>query len=93
LLDASPQMTMTTVISLSEHFMQTIEASEFKANCLALMDQVAKTGKALLVTKNGKPIAELRPHQPATGPVLGILKDQVKIVGDILAPLDPDALK
>lgn len=70
--------------------MQTIKASEFKAKCLALMDQVARTGKPLLVTKNGKPVAELRPHLPATGPALGILKNEVKITGDIISPLDAD---
>lgn len=47
--------------------MQTIKASEFKAKCLALMDQVARTGEPVLVTKNGKPVAELRPH-PASRP-------------------------
>lgn len=75
--------------------MQTIKASEFKARCLALMDEVAKTGKSLLVTKNGKPVAELHPHQPSQGPALGVLKDQLKITGDILAPIkmDWDALK
>jgi prevent-host-death family protein len=40
--------------------MPTIQASEFKAKCLALMDHVARTGETILVTKNGKPIAELR---------------------------------
>ena len=40
--------------------MTTIQASEFKAKCLALMDQVARTGQTIVVTKNGKPVAELR---------------------------------
>jgi len=54
------------------------------------MDQVASTGEPQLVTKNGKPIAVLRPHRPASGPVLGILKYQLKIKGDIISPLDSD---
>jgi prevent-host-death family protein len=41
--------------------MQSIQASEFKAKCLALMDKVAETGETWVVTKNGKPVAELRP--------------------------------
>ena len=45
--------------------MQTIQASEFKARCLALMDQVAASGEILVVTKNGKPVAELHPYQGA----------------------------
>ncbi|HEY4921857.1 MAG TPA: type II toxin-antitoxin system Phd/YefM family antitoxin [Xanthobacteraceae bacterium] len=40
-----------------------IKASEFKARCLALMDEVARTGEAIVITKNGKPIAELVPHR------------------------------
>ena len=31
--------------------MQTIQASEFKAKCLALMDDVARSGEVLVVTK------------------------------------------
>jgi prevent-host-death family protein len=46
--------------------MHTVKASEFKAKCLALMDEVARTGEPILVTKNGKPIAELRPHRRKT---------------------------
>jgi len=36
---------------------QRITASQFKARCLALMDQVAATGEVLLITKNGRPVA------------------------------------
>ena len=42
--------------------MKTIKASEFKAKCLSLMDTVAITGGTWVVTKNGKPVAELRPY-------------------------------
>ena len=42
--------------------MHTIQASEFKAKCLALMDTVATTGETWVVTKNGKPVAKLRPY-------------------------------
>ena len=33
--------------------MQTIQASEFKAKCLALMDKIAASGETLVVTKKG----------------------------------------
>lgn len=53
--------------------MTTIQASEFKAKCLALMDQVARTGETIVVTKNGKPVAELRPHrQPRAKSLIGL---------------------
>ena len=70
-----------------------IKASEFKAKCLALMDEVARTGEGVVITKNGKPVAELVPHRnQAEGP--GLLKDRLFITGDIL-PIDVewDALK
>jgi PHD/YefM family antitoxin component YafN of YafNO toxin-antitoxin module len=31
-----------------------IKASEFKAKCLALMDEVERIGKRLVITRNGK---------------------------------------
>ena len=34
-----------------------IKASEFKAKCLALVDEVARTGAAVVITNNGKPVA------------------------------------
>ena len=42
--------------------MRHVKASEFKAKCLALMDEVARTGDPVVITKNGKPIADLVPH-------------------------------
>lgn len=66
--------------------MHTIQASEFKAKCLALMDEVARTGQSIVVTKNGRPVAELRAHRPprAESP-LGLHADTTLIRGDIVA--------
>ena len=36
-----------------------ITAAEFKAKCLKLMDEVAETGEAIVITKRGKPVARL----------------------------------
>jgi len=79
-----------------EVLMHTVKASEFKAKCLALMDEVARTGKAILVTKNGKPVAELHPHRGTrVSTPFGIHKGLVKVTGDIISPLDVewDAMK
>jgi prevent-host-death family protein len=72
-----------------------IKASEFKAKCLALMDEVARTGATVVITKNGKPVAELVPHRPRKRSLRGIFKDKLFIVGDIISPIDVewDALK
>ena len=72
--------------------MQTIKASEFKARCLALMDEVARTGNPIRVTKNGKPVAELRPVTPERpASPFGWHKGKVRELGDIMAPIDADA--
>ena len=72
--------------------LETIRASEFKAKCLALMDEVAATGKTLLITKNGKPVAELRPHRPPrVDSPFGRDKSVIKIQGDIVSPVAPEA--
>jgi prevent-host-death family protein len=65
-----------------------IKASEFKAKCLGIMDAVAETGRPVVITKNGKPVAALRPYQPSGGSPFGIWQDQVHITGDIISPLD-----
>ena len=68
--------------------MQTIQASEFTAKCLALMDDVARSGRVLVVTKNGRPIAEIHPYsgQKLASP-LG-LHPSLQIKGDIVKPIE-----
>jgi len=81
---------------MSEHLKtKTIKASEFKAKCLALMDEVARTGERFVITKNGEPVADLVPHRATKPSAFGILKGKVEIVGDIMSPLDVewDAMK
>ena len=70
------------------HRMETIKASQFKAQCLALMDDVARTGRTIVVTKKGKPVAELRPHRPRPKSPHGIWKHRVIIKSDIISPID-----
>lgn len=73
--------------------MSTIQASEFKARCLALMDDVARTGETLVITKNGRPVAELRPYSGGrTTSPFGLHKD-IEIRADVLSPIDEDAWK
>ena len=42
---------------------RTIKASEFKAKCLQLMDEVAETGDEIVITKNGRPVSRLVPYR------------------------------
>ena len=44
-----------------------VQASDFKARCLALLDDVAEHRGTVLVTKRGRPVARLVPvEEPAT---------------------------
>jgi prevent-host-death family protein len=82
-------MTMVIIV-----VMQTIQASKFKAKCLALMDQVARTGETILVTKNGRPVVEVKPHLGPRAPsLIGLHKGSLKIRGDIVAPIGSGAWK
>ena len=78
-------------------FMSTIQASEFKAKCLALMDEVARTGQTIVVTKNGRPVAELHPHHPPRAKsLIGLHKGRIAIKGDIVSSMGAglwDAMK
>jgi prevent-host-death family protein len=44
--------------------LRTIEASELRKNCVAVLREIEQTGSQFLVTKNGRPVAKLRPHVP-----------------------------
>lgn len=73
--------------------MQTIKASEFKARCLALMDDVARSGEVLVVPRNGRPFAELRPYSGGRSESPFGLHSKLEITGDILSPLEDCAWK
>ena len=70
--------------------MRTIKASEFKAKCLKLMDEVAETGEPLLITKSGKPIARLVPLKERPESLWGAHKGLIEIKGDIISPIEVD---
>ena len=73
--------------------MHTIQASEFKAKCLALMDTVATTGETWVVTKNGKPVAELRPYSGGRIDSPFGLHSLLSIQSDVMEPLEDDLWK
>lgn len=63
---------------------RTVKAAEFKQTCLALMDEVARDGETILITKRGKVVAKLAPVD--TRPqALGCLKDAVQILDEDFA--------
>jgi prevent-host-death family protein len=62
-----------------------IPAAVFKAECLKLMDEVARTGKPVVITKHGKPVAQLAPVSPQAESLFGYMKNTLVIKGDIVA--------
>ena len=68
--------------------MKTIKASEFKAKCLKIMDEVAASGQSVVITKHGVPVAELVPAKRRPESIVGAMKGSVKILGDIVSPMD-----
>ena len=67
---------------------EVVSISKFKATCLALLDKVRRTGKPLLVTRRGEPIALITPPPEPEKPSswLGSFKPSGNIVGDIISP-------
>lgn len=72
--------------------MKEVAISEFKAKCLAILDQVHKTKRPIRITRRGKPVAEVVPPSPESNKdIFGFMKGEVKILGDIVSPAsDPD---
>jgi len=61
-----------------------IGASDFKARCLRILDEVAKKGDSLVITKHGRPIARLTPIREQASPLKGRWKGLGKTKGDIV---------
>ena len=62
--------------------MQTIGAAQFKAQCLALLDELETDG--LIITKGGKPVARVLPYAQGDADLIGSLRGKIRIKDDIL---------
>ncbi|HEX4363638.1 MAG TPA: type II toxin-antitoxin system Phd/YefM family antitoxin [Solirubrobacteraceae bacterium] len=68
---------------MSEH---TVSASQFKARCLAMLDEVAATGEQIVVTKRGRPVARVVAMEQPEG--LGGSVTYHVSDDELVAPLD-----
>ena len=68
-------------------------AGEFKAKCLAVMDEVQAKRTTVIITKNGKPVAKLIPivDEEQADPIFGFLRGKAKMIGDVTTPIYSDA--
>jgi len=73
---------------MSRHPDETIAISKFKATCLAVLERVRVTGKRVVVTRFGEPIAEVIPPSPPDREPhwLGSMKGRGTIRGDLVEP-------
>lgn len=65
-----------------------IGVSEFRERCSKLIDDVAVSGDEIIITKRGRPIARLIPFRALPKSLFGIDKGNMRILGDIVEPLD-----
>jgi prevent-host-death family protein len=69
--------------------MRSLAISEFKATCLAVLESVRRTGKPVLVTRRGVPVAQVVPPPlPQAKPgAFGSMAETVIELGDVVSPL------
>lgn len=66
-----------------------VSAAEFKAKCLKLMDDLARTHEPIVITKRGKPVARMVPVESAERTdFFGYMAGTATIHGDIVAPVE-----
>lgn len=65
---------------------RSVSATTFKQECLALMDDVERTGHEIVVTRHGRPVAKLVPVQRTLPSAFGWMAGTVAAVGDLEAP-------
>ena len=68
--------------------LKTVAATEFKAHCLALLEEVRQTRQSLLVTRHGRPVVEISPYSPKNAELANPLKGSILFQGDLISPLD-----
>ncbi|MBI4902780.1 MAG: type II toxin-antitoxin system Phd/YefM family antitoxin [Acidobacteria bacterium] len=77
--------------------MEQVNASEFKARCLRLLERVRQTGEPIEILKNGEPLAIVSPPPPRRRKrVLGAMRNTLKgPVVDLIEPAESgwEALK
>jgi hypothetical protein len=60
-----------------------IDLADFQLRCLEILEQLAAPG--LIVTKEGRPLAHITPVAVNNEPLIGSMKGQIAIHGDILS--------
>lgn len=67
---------------------RTMTATEFRARCLKLMDEVAESGEDIVITKRGRPVARLTPYRTTRGRWSGRDRNITEMHDDLIEPVD-----
>jgi len=70
--------------------MKRMAAGLFKAQCLAIMDEVQAKREGVLITKHGKPAAKLVSADEATDEICNFPRGKGAITGDVISPAIED---
>jgi len=65
---------------------RSIPAGQFKQQCLALLDEVNASREPIVVTKRGKPVAQVTPLPSVADDWRGAMRDRGDITGDLVMP-------
>jgi len=68
----------------------TVGVADFKARCLELLEGVGTRGDEIIITKRGKPIAQIGPIRSDVPELKGMFAGKMKIIGDIINITAPD---
>ena len=68
--------------------MRAVDIGLFEHLCEELIDEVARSGEPIIITRGSAPIAQLSPVTTARRSLWGAHNGQIEILGDIVAPVD-----
>jgi antitoxin (DNA-binding transcriptional repressor) of toxin-antitoxin stability system len=67
--------------------MKAIPAAEFRNRCLALLEEVQRTRRPFVVTRHGKPVAEVSAFVAKSSTADNPLRGSIELEGDLVSPL------
>lgn len=73
-------------VNMTIRMKRQIAAGQFKATCLAVLDEVQRERQEIVITKRGKPVARLVPVEDPLADHFARMKGTIDILGDIVGP-------
>jgi prevent-host-death family protein len=67
-----------------------VSMSKLKAHCSELVERVKKRREAVVITRRGRPVAELVPLAEEPASLFGFAKGAITVKGDLIAPMDAE---